>query len=403
MVFAVPPGRSRLGEEEKMRPLSFALTCALLFSVVVRAEDPVEFSDPTLKAAVQDALWIWDPTPTDMLSLTELVCIQDLQERDKGISSLDGLEYATNLLLLNLRANQITDISPLSGLTNLRSLNLSQNEISDLSPLSSLTGLDYVNIHENRISDLSPLSTLDNVTTLICRFNEVSDPSPLSGMTGLSKVDFAGNQIADLSGLFALANVTLLILRNNQISDISALGSLTKLTSLDLGGNQVSDVRPLSDLGDLRTLNVQNNQISDISALAGLTHLDYLDIRNNPLPQEAYDTDIPQIIANNPDLRIEHDHHAGRLLWTCSTVGGSVIEPGEGEFTFEANAFVRLTAQADPGFMFSGWSGTYTSTKNPMFLTMNQNCRMQAHFLSLLETLYVDGAVPEDPGPATLI
>ena len=65
----------------------------------------VYFPDANMKSAVENALWISDPTPTDMLQLTSL------SARSWGIRDLTGLGYATNLEYLNLRHNEITDIS----------------------------------------------------------------------------------------------------------------------------------------------------------------------------------------------------------------------------------------------------------------------------------------------------
>ena len=61
---------------------------------------------------------------------------------------------------LDLRMNQIVDVSPLGTLTSLDSLYLSQNQIVDVSPLSTLTSLLILDLSRNQIVDVSPLSTL---------------------------------------------------------------------------------------------------------------------------------------------------------------------------------------------------------------------------------------------------
>jgi hypothetical protein len=81
----------------------------------IHAEEPVYFADANLKAVVELHLGKTNPTPTDMLALTD-----QLYANHNSIASLIGIEYATNLQKLFLHNNQITDISPLSGLTNLR-------------------------------------------------------------------------------------------------------------------------------------------------------------------------------------------------------------------------------------------------------------------------------------------
>lgn len=81
------------------------------------------FADVNLKVAVEEALGIVEPTPSDMLGLTHL-CVSG-----KNISELTGLEFALNLEVLDLRENQISDISALKYLTNLTHLDLTGNPL----------------------------------------------------------------------------------------------------------------------------------------------------------------------------------------------------------------------------------------------------------------------------------
>jgi Leucine-rich repeat (LRR) protein len=64
------------------------------------------------------------------------------------------------LQTLDLRSNQISDVSPLSGLLQLQTLDLSSNQISDVSPLSGLLQLQTLDLSSNQISDVSPLIPL---------------------------------------------------------------------------------------------------------------------------------------------------------------------------------------------------------------------------------------------------
>jgi hypothetical protein len=247
---------------------------------------PVAFADHRLKELVEAELWVWDPTPTDMLGLTSFAA------RSEGITDLTGLQYAANLQSLELARNKINDISPLSQLTNLQSLVLNNNQIQSLAPIVRLTRLENLDIHENQIDDLSPVSRL----------------------------------------------------------------------------------------AALKRIVVYQNQITDISLLTALTSLRILDVRENPLEQEAYDLYIPQIEANNPGIDLHHDPLFPRHLTIVSFAGGSVIQPGEGIFTYEQGEIVRLEAQADPGFVFAGWTGSWSSTSNPLDITMNENNTIWANF-----------------------
>lgn len=286
------------------KPLLPLLVMVFLLGLA-RAEEPVYFADPNLKAAVEEELWVSDPTPTDMLGLTSL------RAGSLAITELTGLEYATNLQTLWLRFNRLTDISLLSALTNLEHLVLHRNWVSDLSPLSGLTNLYHLNLDDNQISDISPLSSLTN----------------------------------------------------------------------------------------LRELILYDNQVTGLSTLLGLTSLELLDVRANPLSDAAYDVDIPQIIANNPGIDVQHNRGPYRLILSSGT-GGSVVQPGEGEFILDDGKPVLLEAEADPCFVFVGFSGTWSTQENPVIVVLEYDHQIQATFESVLSVLHVDDDAPNDPRAA---
>ena len=166
-----------------------AIVWLLALSQAVKAEDPVYFADANLKAAVESALGISNPTPTDMLLLTSL------SAGSCDVIDLTGIEYATNLTRLYLSYNEISDITALSGLTNLTELYLYYNQISDISALSGLINLTQLWLLQNQISDISALSGLINLSWLILGNNQISDISALSEMTNLSWLVMGGNPL----------------------------------------------------------------------------------------------------------------------------------------------------------------------------------------------------------------
>ena len=291
------------------------------------AETPVHIPDPGLKAAIEETLWVSDPTPTDMLGLTHL------EAQARNISDLTGLGYAENLQSLSLRFNHVSDLYPLGGLANLSSLSLNDNEVSDVSPLGGLANLRSLDLHDNKISD------------------------------------------------------------------VSALAGMVNLTSLALRQNPISDISPLSSMPNLADLSLMETRVSDISPLSSLTSLRYVDLRDCPLNNDAYDVYMPQIRANNPGIDIDLDPYRGRMLTLSSTFGGSVVEPGEGEFLYPFDTLVHLKAEADPGFVFVGWTGPFPIANNTADIYTERNYEFRAHFMSLRDTLYVDDDAPADPAP----
>jgi internalin A len=288
-------------------------------------EDPVNFAEPILKALVEAQLGVTSPTVADMVFLKEL------DAAGRGISDLTGLEYATNITILNLgefyyywvwppelRTNQIEDITPLTGLMRLKSLDLSNNQISDISALSGMTDLETLALYRNKITDISALSGLSNLTSLDLERNQITDITPLSGLTNLKLLELSSNSIVDTSALSTLAGLeSLLLNRNglttipdlinlpnlkfieldgNQITDISGLSGMSAIESVSLFGNRITIISALSDVPNLKALGLGVNQITDISGLSGLTSLEIVDLTNNKITAIGELTDLPNLI-----------------------------------------------------------------------------------------------------------
>jgi len=287
--------------------LLFALLLSGCLLTRAGAEEPVHFPDPVLKEAVEEALRLYHPTPSDMLGLTELDNTQTFATQNSGITDLAGLEYAANLQTLDLRLNLVTDITPLSGLVNLQHLNLSQNRISDLSPLAGLTHLRYLNLHANRFTDISSLSGLENLEFLSLHTNRVEEVSSLAGLTQLQTLILRWNRVEDVSALSGLTNLKELDLHANRISDLSPLPGLLHLKHLDLELNLIEGISFLSGLNSLETLYLGRTYIREITPLLGLTNLKRLNLEENGLLyNDVYCWQLQSLLENASSLLLEY-------------------------------------------------------------------------------------------------
>ena len=188
---------------------------------------------------------------------------------------------------LDLRDNQISDITPLGNLTRLEDLDLRDNQISDITPLATLTRLRVLELHANQVSDITPLANLTRLEWLDLWGNQVSDINPLANLTQLEGLNLWANQISDISPLVTLTRLETLYLGRNQVSDISALANLTRLEKLDLWDNSISDLSPL----------VTNT---------GLGSGDTVDVSENPLSSVSIDTHIPTLQSRG--IEVEFDN-----------------------------------------------------------------------------------------------
>src|ERR1043165_8523727 len=130
-----------------MRHFLQAIVALILIGTMqsIRAQD-VSVPDPNLIAAIRDAL----QKPTEPLTDQDLLSLTNLNASSRNIRSVEGLNAASNLALLNLSSNDLGNISIDSGLEQLHLAQLKQLDLSfnrlvslDLSPdLTNLASLE---------------------------------------------------------------------------------------------------------------------------------------------------------------------------------------------------------------------------------------------------------------------
>ena len=190
----------------------------------------VDIPDPNLRTAIEKAL---GKVPGDTIIASDMENLARLAASDAGIMNLTGLEFATNLTVLRLYHNSISDISVVADLVKLTHLELGSNSIRDISAVSGLTNLTYLSLGSNSIRDISAVSGLTNLTKLYLWENSITDVSAVSGLTNLTELHLEDNSITDISAVSGLTNLTKLYLWGNNISDISPLVANTGLGSGD--------------------------------------------------------------------------------------------------------------------------------------------------------------------------
>ena len=247
--------------------------------------EEITIPDVHLRAVIEDSL---NKTRGEAITAAEMATLTRLEAPNSRVRDLTGIEYATELTVLNL------------GAVFINGTHINSNDISDISPLSGLTRLTELYLHRNRIRDISPLSDLTALETLDVSANfHISDISPLSGMNRLRMLNLYTNEISDLSPLSDLTGLRWLSLSNNLIWDISALSGLTDLRGLALNVNAVSDISHLSGMIHMERLNIWDCDIVDLLPLvenAGLRgEKDFIDLRDNPLSDVSINTHIPAL------------------------------------------------------------------------------------------------------------
>ena len=281
------------------RRFCFTFFLLICFSLPLTATaQRVEIPDSKLRDAIWNDLG-YLPYDSSTIPASKMAKLTELTARNRNITDLTGLEYATNLKHLVLRGNSISDISPLvanTGLGDGDTVDVTENPLNDASINTHIPALqsrgvtvDFsVNIPDSKLRDpiWNDLGYLPNGSI------------PASKIANLTELTAHDNNITDLTGLEYATNLTRLNLDNNSISDISDLENLTNLTSLSLSGNSISDISPLAGLTNLTDLNLRDNSISDISPLIANTGLgsgDTVDVSENPFNHASITVHIPTL------------------------------------------------------------------------------------------------------------
>jgi len=66
---------------------------------------------------------------------------------------------------------------------------------------------------------------------------------------------------------------------------------------------------------------------------------------------------------------------------TIAAGSGGTTDPSPGTYTYDTGKAVTITASANSGYRFSGWSGDASGTTNPITITMDSNKSVTANFI----------------------
>ena len=201
-----------------MKQIFTVWLCFLIVCGVASAQEEW-MPDPNLRSALREVIGVVELTQQNLQVLTYL----NLQ--DKSIMNITGLEHARNLRELHISQNPISDISALADLTQLVELHFwhipAHPSNLDLRPLVNLTNLEVLSLQGNGITDISPLAGLRNLRSLHIMDNQIEDFNPLIGLMNLQQLWITGNWARDLS---MLSDLNLTTFEHDEFCIIEPLG-----------------------------------------------------------------------------------------------------------------------------------------------------------------------------------
>jgi uncharacterized repeat protein (TIGR02543 family) len=116
-------------------------------------------------------------------------------------------------------------------------------------------------------------------------------------------------------------------------------------------------------------------------------------------------TDITATKTITGDTAITATFMLDEYTLTVNTAGSGSVDKDPGQATYHYGDVVTLTATADPGWTFAGWSGDLSGSTNPATITITGDAGVTATFSQDEYTLMVNvagnGRVTVDPDQVT--
>lgn len=201
------------------------------------ANDAVSFADWNLKNALISAGY--DKNEDGDLSEAEMSMIYGIDLSNLGITSISGLEYATNLKFVDLSKNALTNIDALASCSELQYVNISNNAITSVAALASASKMFILVADNNNITSISAIAGNESLVTVSFAGNAITDISAIQNMDSLRSVTFAGNDIENISALSTLTYVNYLYFADNEITSLVAIADLDYLFDADFDKNRL--------------------------------------------------------------------------------------------------------------------------------------------------------------------
>jgi hypothetical protein len=93
----------------------------------------------------------------------------------KWVRHILGIDFMDDVVVVDLRETQVSDVTTLAGVKNLERLYLGGTQVSDLPPLAGWKNLEQLSFRDTQVSDLTPLAGLKNLRNLYLRDTPVSE------------------------------------------------------------------------------------------------------------------------------------------------------------------------------------------------------------------------------------
>lgn len=235
-----------------------------------------------------------------------------------GLSSINPLKNATQLISLNLNNNTIRNLEPLSGFENLKSLNLQHNAVTSLAAISGLKALTELDVAYNSISSLTHISGLTALLSLNASYNAIENTGDLSALKSLLEINLSNNKLTDIDTLASCPTLKDVNVSTNLLTDITSMKALTKMMYFDFSYNEVTELPAFTKDCALVKITGSNNKLASLDRLSGLENLNEVNM--------DYNSEISSVaVLSNCPVLIEVNVYATKVKEVTALTNQSII------------------------------------------------------------------------------
>ena len=188
---------------------------------------------------------------TNISALSEIKTLCVVNVNRNKLTSLSGLEKAIKLQKLYAAGNELTDLNGIVNCTVLTHAALNDNKLTNADVLKkSSNTLEAIDLRNNQLSDISFLEGTAKLQLLFIDNNKIKTLAPLSGSKKLFKFSASNNLIENVSELWGLEELKYIVLDNNKITDVNGILSFNSgYTLLSLNNNSISELIEINEHG----------------------------------------------------------------------------------------------------------------------------------------------------------
>ena len=206
---------------------------------------------------------------------------------NRNIINLSGIEYFTNITMLEVKYNPgLQSIPNIDGLIGITVLGLDSNGLTSLPNLSMLTNLQILSFHHNKVTSISSLTNLTKLVTLFAHNNNITSIPDLSSLTKLNQFICSYNPITSLPSFSSLAKLTQIICDKTLITALPNVSNCPLLSSVVCRHHLLTSLPDLSNNPNMNDLRVNDGKLSALQDLSIFTSLTSVNISNNALSFE---------------------------------------------------------------------------------------------------------------------